>query len=42
VARFLDAQLTYGTASFVKSAVGLALAVALAHALYRRKIFLRV
>jgi predicted acyltransferase len=42
VSMFLDAQLTYGTGSFVISAIGLALAIGLAHVLYRRKIFLRV
>jgi predicted acyltransferase len=42
VSMFLDAQLTYGAGSFVISAIGLALAIGLAHVLYRRKIFLRV
>jgi len=42
VSEFLDAQLTYGAGSFAKSAIGLGLAIALAHVLYRRKIFLRV
>jgi hypothetical protein len=42
VEAFLDAQLTYGAGSFVISAIGLALAIGLAHVLYRRNIFLRV
>jgi predicted acyltransferase len=42
VGKFLDARLTDGAGSFVKSAVGVALAVVLAHVLYRRKTFLRV
>jgi predicted acyltransferase len=42
VEAFLDAQLTYGAGSFAISAVGLVLAIGLAHVLYRRKIFLRV
>ena len=42
VEAFLDAQLTYGAGSFAISAVGFALAIGLAHVLYRRKIFLRV
>jgi predicted acyltransferase len=42
VEAFLDAHLTYGAGSFAISAVGLVLAIGLAHVLYRRKIFLRV
>jgi predicted acyltransferase len=42
VGAFLDEQLAYGAGSFAKSVIGLVLAVALAHVLYRRKIFLRV
>lgn len=42
VAAFFDAHVTSGTGGLVTAAVGLALAVALAGFLYRRKIFLRV
>jgi hypothetical protein len=42
VGDFLDANLTPGAANFVAVAVSLALVVAIAHFLYRRKIFLRV
>jgi predicted acyltransferase len=42
IARFLDAELTKGAASFVNVMVGMALAIALARYLYRRRIFLRV
>lgn len=42
IARFIDAQLTKGAASFVNVTVGIALAILLARYFYRRKIFLRV
>ena len=42
VAKFLNAQLTYGAGSFVIVTVGIILAIVLAGFLYRRKIFLRV
>jgi len=42
ISEFLDTQLTYGAGSLAKSAIGLGLAIAFAHVLYRRKIFLRV
>jgi predicted acyltransferase len=42
VAAFLDAHVTPGTGGLLTAGVGLALAVALAGFLYRRKIFLRV
>ena len=42
IARFIDAQLTKGAASFVNVTVGITLAILLARYFYRRKIFLRV
>jgi predicted acyltransferase len=42
IAAFLDRVLTPGTGSFVVHSVGLAVAIAVAGFLYRRKIFLRV
>jgi hypothetical protein len=42
VANALDDHLTKGAGNFLTAAVGLALAITLAHFLYRRKIFLRV
>jgi predicted acyltransferase len=42
VARFLDAHVAYGAGRFAAALLGLALAVALARFLYRRKIFLRI
>jgi K+-transporting ATPase A subunit len=42
VARFVDQQVTPGMAHFLSAGVGLAIAIALARFLYRRKIFLRV
>jgi predicted acyltransferase len=42
VSKLMDQILTPGTGSFLTHAVGLALAIALAGFLYRRKIFLRV
>lgn len=42
IARFMDAQLTKGAASFVNVTVGITLAILLARYFYRRKIFLRV
>ena len=42
VANALDDYLTKGAGNFLIAALGLALAIALARFLYRRKIFLRV
>jgi predicted acyltransferase len=42
VGTFLDTYLTAGAGHFASAALGLAIAVALAHFLYRRKIFLRI
>jgi predicted acyltransferase len=42
VGDFLDTHLTTGTANFAAAAVSLALVIAIANFLYRRKIFLRV
>lgn len=42
VSRFLDEHFVLGTGNLLNAAVGLALAVALAGFLYRRKVFLRV